>query len=375
MSFQRRRLWFWQTHVTSHMVGLAAAIAHYGCDVVYIANQAVADHRARQGWVLPDLGAARLEYATTVAEVGALVARAPIDAIHICQGLRGNGLVSEAQRALARQKLRQWVVMETVEDSGWRGALKRFEYGRLLRHSGRHLQGFLATGYGTPGWVVARGVPEARAYPFAYFLPSVLVPSVQVPVSGACYRLIFVGQLIERKRLDLLISALCRLNRADIELTVIGAGPLADTLRALGGAALPGSVKWIGPLPMAEVPAHMAAADCLVLPSRFDGWGAVVSEALMVGTPAICSDRCGAAGVVRASGYGGVFGAGDLDALTHQLHAAVARGPLSTTARSGLAAWARCLTAEAGARYLLRILEHGDGFANRPPAPWEEAGP
>ena len=43
----------------------------------------------------------------------------------------------------------------------------------------------------------------------------------------------------------------------------------------------------------------MAAADVLVLPSRFDGWGAVVNEALMVGTPVICSDRCGASDVIE----------------------------------------------------------------------------
>lgn len=51
--------------------------------------------------------------------------------------------------------------------------------------------------------------------------------------------------------------------------------------------------------------ACMARADVLVLPSWHDGWGAVVSEALMAGTPAIASDACGSAGVVRASGVGG----------------------------------------------------------------------
>jgi hypothetical protein len=62
-----------------------------------------------------------------------------------------------------------------------------------------------------------------------------------------------------------------------------------------------------------EVPRAMAQADCLVLPSIHDGWGAVASESLMVGTPVVCSDACGVAGVVQASGVGGVFPVKDKD--------------------------------------------------------------
>ena len=39
----------------------------------------------------------------------------------------------------------------------------------------------------------------------------------------------------------------------------------------------------------------------------------------MVGTPVICSDACGSAGVVHASGVGGVFRSSDHCALTAEL--------------------------------------------------------
>ena len=39
-------------------------------------------------------------------------------------------------------------------------------------------------------------------------------------------------------------------------------------------------------------------ADLLVLPSRFDGWGAVVNEALGAGTPVLVSDLCGSSYLV-----------------------------------------------------------------------------
>ena len=35
---------------------------------------------------------------------------------------------------------------------------------------------------------------------------------------------------------------------------------------------------------MSKVYSIIRQSDCLVLPSRFDGWGAVVTESLMIGT-------------------------------------------------------------------------------------------
>jgi glycosyltransferase involved in cell wall biosynthesis len=119
----------------------------------------------------------------------------------------------------------------------------------------------------------------------------------------------------------------------------------------------------------------MAAADCLVLPSRHDGWGAVVSEALMAGTPAICSYACGAAGAVRSSGVGGVFATGDVAALTQLLARVIAEGARSPEQRSQLVAWAHCLGTEAGASYLNAILAAAEGAGVVPTAPWQPGSP
>ena len=125
---------------------------------------------------------------------------------------------------------------------------------------------------------------------------------------------------------------------------------------------------------MAEIPTEMARADCVVLPSRGDGWGAVVSEALMTGTPAICSDRCGAAGAVRASGHGGVFPSGDAAALAAALAETIRRGRQRPSQRAALAAWARCLGADSGAGYLEAILRFMATGGERPMAPWDAIG-
>lgn len=363
-------VWFWQRIVSPHMAGLAAALARQGCEVTYVAEQLMSEDRARQGWSPPDLGGARLVLAPSTDAVAELIKTAPADSTHVCQGIRNNGRVGWAQRALARRGLRQWVVMETVEDSGWRGVLKRLEYRRLFATWRGRIEGVLATGYRTPDWVVARGVPMERVFPFAYFLPDEPVLPAQNNERTGRFRFVFVGQFIERKRLDLLISALAALSQDDFELAVIGAGPLESKLRAVAEAALPGHVVWHGQLPIHGVPQVIANADCLVLPSRHDGWGAVVSEALMVGTPAICSERCGSAGVVQASGQGGVFRRGDLAGLVGQLERMLLKGCLSGEERRALSAWGRALGAEAGACYLLDVFTYSAHGGTQPLPPW-----
>lgn len=367
-------IWLWQGIVSPHMAGLAAALARQGCEVVYVAQRSMSEDRKGQGWKQPDLVNVQLELAPTTLAVHALVKAAPVDSIHVCMGIRANGLVREAQCGLAARGLRQWVIMETVEDVGCRGVFKRLEYRRLFIQWRRRIEGVLAIGYRTPDWVIARGMPAERVFPFAYFL-SDIAPIEQVRHSTEPFRFVFVGQIIGRKRLDLLISVLAALKRRDLELVVIGSGPLEGDLRAAAEAALEGQVRWIGALPDSEVPRAVAQADCLVLPSRHDGWGAVISEALMVGTPAICSDCCGAAGVVQASGHGGVFPSGDVSELRMLVLRALDRGPLVLSERDSLAAWARSIGASAGATYLREVFDASSERKACPPPPWNVSRP
>jgi glycosyltransferase involved in cell wall biosynthesis len=360
-------VWFWQRIVSPHMAGLAAALAVSGREVVYVAERTMSDDRAAQGWRPPSLGNASLRLAPAPDAVSDAVRAAPANSVHICQGLRGNGLVGVASEALARRGLRRWIVLETLEDDGWRGLLRRLAYRRLIRAQRERIEGVLAIGHATPDWLAGRGMPRERIFPFTYFLPEPTV-APRVAVQDGKFRTLYVGSLIELKRVDLLIDAVAALGAISVELEIVGNGPLEESLRARAvNRGLP--VRWLGRKEISEIPALMAEADCLVLPSRYDGWGAVVSEALMVGTPAICSDACGAAGVVRVSGAGGVFPTGNMGALASLLKRTVSQGRQTPERRMELAGWARCLGANAGADYLARILDRPAG-AGHPPPPW-----
>lgn len=364
-------VWFWQLLVSPHMAHLAVALARLGCKVTYVAEEAMSADRAAQGWTAPELPGVTLLWASSGASVRQLVESAAPLSIHICQGLRANGIVSVAQAALSARRLRQWVVMETVDDAGWRGVVKRLEYRRLFMARRSDLQGVLTTGHCTADWVIARGVSAHRVFPFAYFLPALAAVAERAPRSDVTFRFLFVGQMIPRKRVDWLINALAAVTNHAFELWLVGTGENTAALQGLADAKLGTRVRWLGGLPMSQVQSVMAQADCLVLPSVHDGWGAVASEALMVGTPVICSDACGVAGVVRASAAGGVFHVHDHGALTRLLADQLAHGAVTEQARTQLAAWATCLGAAAGAGYLRQILTFElTNQGARPLEPW-----
>jgi len=373
-------VWFWSRIISPHMVALAAALGRRGCTVTYVAEQSMSRERSRTGWAAPALPGITLLIMASAEAAAGLASSAPANAVHITQGVRSNGLVGIAQRQLGSEGRSYWVAMETVDDSGLLGLCKRLIYrGVFWRCRGR-LAGVLAIGRGTDRWVRARGVPASMTFPFAYFLAEPATDSAasaQVGRRGTTpVKVMFVGRLITLKRVDILIEALAGLPTSlatNMQLRIVGGGPLEDSLRELAGRRLGDRVEWIGQLTMEDARREMSTADCLVLPSRHDGWGAVVSEALMAGTPAVCSDVCGASEVILASGVGGVFHNGDVGALGRLLAQQIAAGPVSDDARLRLAQWARCLGGEAGAGYLLEILALTRGAVVRPVPPWEAA--
>lgn len=365
----RPEIWFWQGFVCPLWAGLQRSLSRRCASVTIVASQLMPERRAALGWSVPDVGGAQVRVAGEAAEVRALAASAPSHVVHVCQGIRSNGNIALAQQILRDRGSRQLVLFETIDDTDWRGPLKKIVYRSLFWRYIPKMDGVLAIGANTPSWIEKRGVPQEQLYPFAYFIANDDAAKPLLPDDGP-FRFLFVGQLIERKRLDLLIDALSEIGAANFELHVVGSGGLAAELEAHGRVALGDRLVWHGLVPRQDVAVHLARADCLVLPSRHDGWGAVVSESLLSGVPAIVSDRCGVAGIVRASGVGGVFTAGDKMDLARTLQAQIRTGRTSLNERKALSAWAQCIGSEAGSEYLLAIAESIWEGAPRPNAPW-----
>ena len=336
------------------MANLADALARRGHCVTYLAEETLSSERFELGWEPPTLQHAQLILFDSQAEARRLVRQAPARTMHLTQGVRANGHIGPAQVEIEARRQKQFILMETVNELGLMGFLKRPLYAIHLRRLNRKRTYILAIGKETPGWLRRIAPRDLSVIPFAYFLKKLNPKSDSR--SGSKFRFLFVGSLIEIKRLDLFLTALSLLSDYDFDLEVVGDGKLRSKLEDAAAQLLPGRVIFRGVRPISEVPSYLADADCLVLPSSHDGWGAVVSEAIMAGTPVVCSSGCGSREVVEASGEGGIFEVNDLDSLTKTLEVMLERGPVKARQRRELALWGQCLGVDAGARYLESLL-------------------
>jgi predicted dehydrogenase/glycosyltransferase involved in cell wall biosynthesis len=112
--------------------------------------------------------------------------------------------------------------------------------------------------------------------------------------------LLTVGRFTDQKNHALLLAALPAILAAHPGATVLlaGDGPLLRPVaRDVARRGLAGAVRMLGP--RGDVPDLMAAADLLLLPSRFEGLPLVALEAMAAGLPVVATDVPGNADAVE----------------------------------------------------------------------------
>lgn len=146
----------------------------------------------------------------------------------------------------------------------------------------------------------------------------ILARAAQVERGERAGRLLFAGNLIERKGLHTLLAAMGRPEAAGWELRVVGRSDLepgyAARMQAMG-ARLGERVHFLGRLNDAALAAEMRAADALAVPSSYEGFGIVYLEGMAFGLPALAGASGGAAEVVVDGESGTLVPAGDERAL------------------------------------------------------------
>ena len=172
--------------------------------------------------------------------------------------------------------------------------------------------------------------------------------------------ILYCGQLIERKGVDLLIDAFSRVASADnnVSLTLVGTGPMNGHLVAAVHASLRDRVTFAGFQPVSRLPAYFSAADIFILPSRHDGWGVVINQAIAAGLPVIASDAVGAAvELVRPNVNGLIVPAGDINRLTDAIRHLVESPKLIAQMSQASRLLAHDITPEAIVDRWMRLIE------------------
>jgi glycosyltransferase involved in cell wall biosynthesis len=147
--------------------------------------------------------------------------------------------------------------------------------------------------------------------------------SAAVRLPDAPYSVLFVGRLVERKGVHVLLDALHLLHaHGEIRLRIVGDGPLRSSLEARAVTlGLKRVVEFCGVVSADELARHYQESDAFVLPAVVDskgdteGLGVVLIEALAHGCPVIASRVGGIPDIVHDEKTGLLVPPGDAEAL------------------------------------------------------------
>lgn len=369
---------FWQEIVSPHQAHFIAALAREwqktsGGGTYLLCEQRMLPSRRKEGWEAPGVDGVEilcLDEGRSFEELAFRFFGRGVT--HVCTGFHAIPLVWQALRAATQRGERTFVMLEYPRSSARTHLLRKALYGmHAFRFSGR-LQGLLAFGEIGADYYRSVGFPRERVHPIGYTVVAGSKLACFEPPPGTRVKLLFVGSQLHRKGLDLLLAAVADpiIRDGDVgdwQLTIVSADDTAAYQSLAAERGLSARIHWRGAMPNAQVRELIARSDVLVLPSRRDGWGAVVNEALHAGARVIVSDRCGASCVVGDGLVGSVFPSQNVSALRAKLVEAIGRGPLAVAERDRIATWAEAaISPDAMARYVMSILTRPDGL-RRPP--------
>jgi glycosyltransferase involved in cell wall biosynthesis len=141
--------------------------------------------------------------------------------------------------------------------------------------------------------------------------------------------------MLEWKRVDILIKAFSEVIKENphCHLTLVGDGEEKDKLKILAKEILPQGMYSILPSQkISRIREMMGSSDIYVLPSSgYEGWGAVVNEAMSEACAVIASVDSGAGKAIIEDGVNGfLFKAGDWKTLSKIIHQLIIDDKLRT---------------------------------------------
>jgi glycosyltransferase involved in cell wall biosynthesis len=231
-------------------------------------------------------------------------------------------LILEANlRYLTNWRAAAWMRARRRPVLGWGlGAPGRGPWARLMRRAwARGLDGAIAYSRRGADEYAAAGVRRDRLWvaPNAVVTVAEAAPR-RAERAGEAPRLVFVGRLQARKRLDVLLEACAHLRRSP-EVWIVGDGPArGDLERQAASLHLP--VRFHGAVQGRDLEALLDAADLFVLPGT---GGLAVQQAMARGLPVVVAEGDGTQEDLVTADNGWLVPPGDEPALRSTLEGAL----------------------------------------------------
>ena len=303
--------------------------------------------RKELGWHTPDFGSAKICPIEYIDDKD-LLTKMSIDTVNIFSGLYAYPKVQKWLDKSIKTSASNYIQMESLKFHGVKGALRKIKYRLLAVKYNKKIKGIFSQG----GKEQLEEIGFRNIYSFAYFLDK---SETIYKKENNITRFVYFGSLSVNKRILELTNSFAKSLNSNSSLDIYGSS-LDVSIDQLNKIILyKKNIKYNGVIPNSQVMTTLKEYDYLILPSKAEGWGAVVGEALLCGVGVIVTDTAGINNYLKENFSYGVY-------ITDFSKMEVVIGflenllPLSIDEREKIQDEAYCLSSEYGANLIIRYL-------------------
>lgn len=372
---------FWQNYNSIHQSSFFRSIAKFKkFRVTLIIQNEISKFRNDMGWYEPSLEGVEVYYLSKneIEYKKFLKENSNKSCIHFFSGIKVYPRFREVFEEAIKLKCRIGILSEAFDLKGvnggkWKGVgrllnnvIKRFQYEK-------YIEIILAKGDMAVQQYKKFGYPSEKILNWGYVVEPSTVNNYQ-SIDDDKFTIVFVGAGYYRKGFDILLKSLSLIpSEYNIKVDAYCLKNESDRMPLPMGTD-EGRIEMKVFLSNSQLRENLAKYDLLLLTSRFDGWGAVISEGLTEGVPVVSSSACGASCLIKSDKLGAIFTNENASELAQRIIEQYNKGKVDVGLRSEIKEWAKeSISGEAFAKYFCKIisrLENPD-IETTPLPPWE----
>ena len=167
--------------------------------------------------------------------------------------------------------------------------------------------------------LMENGIPKEKITVIPYGVNSKLFPAKKTYNKKGKIKILFLGQMVQRKGLSYLLESIKQMDTSQVSLTIVGRGRIDEDLLNRYKSFVDFTI--LTNLNHQKLVGCFHAHDIMVLPSLIEGFGHVILEAMSSGLPVICTENTAGPDVLLTGDEGFVVPIRDSDAISSSIEA------------------------------------------------------
>jgi glycosyltransferase involved in cell wall biosynthesis len=290
---------FWQRFPSPHLSFFLNELGKVH-KVILIVEEHFDEEKLRQGWENHNSDNFKIIKLDTLDNF-CFLDNEKINIRHIFSGIFSSRLLFLKFLNIIRKE-RVSIISESPNSTGFKGVLRRLLYVGYYILFNESIDKIFVIGSLAAKWYRSVGFPNKKLIYFNYTISQQFYPSYKTAMKkSGRISFYFVGQFITRKNVLFLVKLFVGLRRyQNWELSLVGDGPLKNKIQNIViKKNLNHQVQFKGVIQNSDLISNLISnCDYLILPSKFDGWGSVVSESVASGVKVITNYNVGASDVL-----------------------------------------------------------------------------